>query len=131
MIAEVTKTQETKKETKKVLAVGKIEGRETETSPYAGTQVALINKDTFCLIGPFKRWTGTFEHLDMSKLDCPIVITTGIDAENTFDRLLKSFVTIEGIHDLGLFLYQMERIGGNVTYPSSYPRSYLNSSYQS
>ena len=120
MLAEVTKTQETKKETKKVLTVGRIEGREAETSPYSGTQVALINKDTFCLIGPNKRWTGTFEHLDMSELDCPIVITSGIDAKNTFDRLLKSFVTIEGIHDLGLFLYQMERIGGNVTYPSSY-----------
>jgi hypothetical protein len=114
VLAEITKTQETKK----ILTVGRIEGRMTETSPYAGAQVALINEETWCVIGPNKRWSGAFEHLDMSKLDCPIVITTGIDAKNTLNRLLKSFVTIEGIHDLDLFLHEMEKIGGNVTYPS-------------
>lgn len=104
---------------KKVMAVGKLAGQ-AETSPYSGAQVALVNDETFAIIGPNKRWTGMLAALDLSALDCPIVITTEIDAKNTFDRLLKSFVTIEGIHDLGLFLYQMEWIGGNVVYPSSF-----------
>jgi hypothetical protein len=105
---------------KKILAVGRITGQEIEPSPYTGAHVALINDETFCVIAPNKRWTGMLEHLDMSKLSCPIVITTSIDAKNTFDRLLKSFVTIEGIHDLTLFLHQMEKIGGNVVRPESF-----------
>ena len=57
------------------------------------------------------------ETLEIENVSCPIVITTNILAENTLDHLLKSFVTVEGIHDLDLFLVQLERIGGIVLYP--------------
>jgi len=57
------------------------------------------------------------ESLEIEKVDCPIVITKDILAKDTYHHLLKSFVTVEGIHDLDLFLVQLERIGGIVLYP--------------
>ena len=105
--------------TKHTFAVGQIVGRETEASPYAGAQVALINDKDWCVIGVNKRWSGMIEHLDIAALDCPIVITTKIDAKNTLNLMIRSFVTIEGIHDLDLFLHQLEKIGGNVIYPGA------------
>lgn len=106
--------------TKRMFVVGKVEGKDTDTSPFEGAQVALINEDTWCVIGSHKRWSGLIETLSLEQLTCPVVITTEIIGKNTYDRLLKSFVTIEGIHDLDRFLYSMELIGGNVVYPDHY-----------
>jgi hypothetical protein len=99
---------------KRMFAVGRIEGKETDPSPFEGAQVALINEDTWCVIGPNKRWSGTIDTLSLSELDCPIVITTEIAKKNILDRLIKLYVTIEGIHDLDRFLHQVELIGGVV-----------------
>jgi hypothetical protein len=102
---------------KKVFAVGSIQGKATETSPFEGAQVALINEETWAVIGPNVRWSGLIEYLSLDDLSCPIVITTNVASKTAFDRIMKSFVTIEGIHDLDLFLHQMEQIDGNVVYP--------------
>jgi len=107
-------------EPKRLFAVGRIEGKETETSPYQDAHVALINETTWSVIGSHKQWSGLLETLSLDELECPIVITTKIVSKTAFDRIMKSFVTIEGIHDLDLFLHQMEQIGGNVIYPSGF-----------
>lgn len=102
---------------RRAIAAGFIKDRSTDTSPFKGAQVLLINEDTWWAVGPNKRWSGMIETLELENVKCPIVITTNILAKNVLERLLKSFITIEGIHDLGLFLSQLELIGGNVIYP--------------
>lgn len=102
---------------KRAMAVGHIVGKKTSSSPYEGAQVALINEKTWVVIGPNMRWSGWIEYLSLDDLSCPIVITTNVVSKTALDRIMKSFVTIEGIHDLDLFLYQMEQINGNVVYP--------------
>ncbi|MGB3973410.1 MAG: hypothetical protein WBL58_04565 [Peptococcia bacterium] len=102
---------------KYTFAVGAVEGRSADVSPFTGIQVLLINAHFWYAIGPNKRWSGLNESLEIEKVDCPIVITKDILAKDTYHHLLKSFVTVEGIHDLDLFLVQLERIGGIVLYP--------------
>jgi len=116
MLAMDTKLKD-KPNLKHMFAVGQIMGKETESSPFVSAQVALINDKDWCVIGVNKRWSGMIENLSLSELTCPIVITTGIIAKNTLDLMIRSYVTIEGIHDLDMFLHQMEQIGGNVIYP--------------
>ena len=95
---------------KYTFAVGAVEGRSADVSPFTGIQVLLINAHFWYAIGPNKRWSGLNESLEIEKVDCPIVITKDILAKDTYHHLLKSFVTVEGIHDLDLFLVQLERV---------------------
>jgi hypothetical protein len=100
-----------------MFAVGKVDAEAVNTSPFAGAQVALINDKAWCVIGSHKQWSGLLENLNLDELACPIVLTKSVISITAFDRIMKSFVSIEGVHDIDLFLHQMEQIGGNVIYP--------------
>jgi hypothetical protein len=114
-------TQDFTRPKKYAFAIGVIGGRDTDVSPFKNAQVLLIDKNMWYAIGPNKRWAGLIESLEIQDVNCPIVFTTKNIAKNTWEHLLKSFITVEGIRDLDLFLGQLERIGGIVIYPYSDP----------
>ena len=109
---------------KRLFTAGWTRGKDTKISPFTGAQVALINEDTWSVIGPNKRITGLIGALDLNELTrtitCPIVITTRIKHRSVVERVLRAYVTIEGLRDMDGFIAKMELLGGNVVYPGEF-----------
>ncbi len=82
-------------------------------------QIMLVNEKDWVVIAPNLRMSGLIQTLSMEDFDCPVVLTTDIKDKGLLNRLIKNFVTIEGVHDLDLFIYRLEQIGGIVSYPTS------------
>jgi hypothetical protein len=103
---------------KRVMAVGvytpESEVEEIGTNP----QIMLVNEKDWVMIAPYVRQSGLMETLSLEHVDCPIVLTTEIKEKGVMQRLIRNFVTIEGVHDMDLFIYRLEQLGGIVQYPA-------------
>jgi len=96
---------------RRVIATGQIIGKNTELAPMAGAQIALINEETWCIIGPKKRISGLHSTLAPELINCPTVLTTDIPRAAK-QRILKAHVSIDGVDDVDAMVADLVNVGG-------------------
>jgi len=102
---------------KRLIAVGQM-GKAVKTVVFE-PQIALVNDRNWAIIAPYMQRSGLIGTLSLEDINCPTVLTTGIIAKNTLDKLIRSYVSIEGVKNVRRFIHELEQIGGIVNYPNN------------